>query len=397
MATTGTGTAVNVKITTVFRWLLQSKSRISVLVGGAGSSKSYSVTQLIIYYFYNDPGSRTLIVRKTTPALRLSCYKLLKEVLDELGLKYKVNRTELSFTNDVGSEITLKGLDDPEKIKSAEFNYIWAEESTELAINDYRQLDLRLRRKTKTRNRMFLSCNPISALHWIKTELEDKQPKDVDFNFSTWRDNPYLPQDYIDRLEALADEDANYYNIYALGKWGILADLIYTGFKVVAVPDRWDEITYGLDFGFNNPSCLTKIYWKGDKFISQELLYAQGLTNTQLIEEVSRLIKPSHRDKYLYADNAEPARIEEFYNAGFNVHPAHKSVKDGIDYVKQHSIGITADSTNGIKEKQTYKYKEDKNGNVLDDPIKFNDHYCDSERYGTYSYSKENIPDMTVL
>tara|TARA_Y100000310_G_scaffold147124_1_gene146384 strand:- start:1464 stop:2561 length:1098 start_codon:yes stop_codon:yes gene_type:complete len=365
-------------------------------VGGAGSSKSHSVAQFIIRLFYTEP-CRILVTRKTTPSLRISVLKLLKELLDEYQLEYHVNKTELTFSNDIGAEINLKGLDDPEKIKSAEFNYIWAEESTELSLYDYRQLDLRLRRKTKSQNRMFLSCNPISALHWIKTELEDKPDKDVGFNYSTWKDNPHLPQDYIDRLEGLKDQDTNYYNIYALGKWGILANLIYSGFKVVKTPTTSSEVTYGLDFGFNNPSCLVKLYWVDGKFISQELLYKSGLTNTMLIEEVKRLIPEADRQRYLYADSAEPDRIEEFYKAGFNIQKAEKSVKDGIDFVRQNSSGITADSVNGIKEKQTYKYKEDKNGNVLEEPVKFNDHFCDSERYGAYSYSKVVIPEVTML
>jgi len=32
-------------------------------------------------------------------------------------------------------------------------------------------------------------------------------------------------------------------------------------------------------------------------------------------------------------------------------------------------------------EKKGYKWKEDKNGNVLDEPVKFNDHAMDAERY----------------
>ncbi len=382
--------------TRIFYWLKENQKRINVLVGGAGSSKSHSVAQFIIRLFYTEP-CRILVTRKTTPSLRISVLKLLKELLDEYQLEYHVNKTELTFSNDIGAEINLKGLDDPEKIKSAEFNYIWAEESTELSLYDYRQLDLRLRRKTKSQNRMFLSCNPISALHWIKTELEDKPDKDVGFNYSTWKDNPHLPQDYIDRLEGLKDQDTNYYNIYALGKWGILANLIYSGFKVVKTPTTSSEVTYGLDFGFNNPSCLVKLYWVDGKFISQELLYKSGLTNTMLIEEVKRLIPEADRQRYLYADSAEPDRIEEFYKAGFNIQKAEKSVKDGIDFVRQNSSGITADSVNGIKEKQTYKYKEDKNGNVLEEPVKFNDHFCDSERYGAYSYSKVVIPEVTML
>ena len=382
--------------TKIFSWLKQNQKRINVLVGGAGSSKSYSITQFIIRLFYTED-CRILITRKTTPSLRLSCYKLLREILAGLDLDYRLNKTELSFTNDIGSEITLKGLDDPEKIKSAEFNYIFAEEATELNLTDYRQLDLRLRRKTDTVNRMFLSCNPISALHWIKMELEDKPDEDVLFNYSTYKDNPFLDQVYIDRLEGLSSQDANYYNIYALGQWGILADLIYSGFKVVDVPTRSSEVTYGLDFGYNNPSSLVKLYWKGDRFIAQELLYKSGLTNTDLIAEVKQLIPSSHRQKYLFADSAEPDRIEEFYKAGFNCQPASKSVKDGIDYVRHNLIGITADSVNVIKEFQTYKYKEDKNGNVLDEPVKFNDHGADAIRYSAFSYSKIAIPDIFVL
>ena len=389
-------TVITVKRTKIFSWLRDNQKRINVLVGGAGSSKSYSITQFIIKLFYSE-NCRILITRKTTPSLRISVYKLLKELLDEFDLGYHVNRTELSFTNDLGSEITLKGLDDPEKIKSAEFNYIFAEEATELNLTDYRQLDLRLRRKTATVNRMFLSCNPISALHWIKTELEDKPDRDVLFNYSTYKDNPFLDQVYIDRLEGLSTQDANYYNIYALGQWGILVNLIYSGFKVVDIPAKYDEVSYGLDFGFNHPSCLTKIYWIDGKFISQELLYKSGLTNTMLIEEVKKLIPEGHRFKYLYADSAEPDRIEEFFKAGFNVQKAEKSVKDGIDFVRQNSIGITSDSINGIKEKQTYSYKQDKNGNVLDEPVKALDDFNDSERYGAYSYSKIVIPEVTIL
>ena len=380
----------------IYTWLKESQKRINVLVGGAGSSKSFSVTQFITRLFYSEQ-CRILVTRKTTPSLRLSCYILLKEMLNDLDLDYRLNKSELSFTNDIGSEMVLKGLDDPEKIKSAEFNYIWAEEATELNLNDYRQLDLRLRRKTKTVNRMFLSCNPVSALHWIKTELEDKLDSDIAFNYSTYKDNPFLDKVYIDRLEGLADQDINYYNIYARGKWGILANIIYEGFKVVDTPNRSSEVTYGLDFGFNNPSSLVKIYWKGNKFISQELLYKSGLTNTQLIEEVKKLIPEGDRFKYLYADSAEPDRIEEFFKAGFNVQKAEKSVKDGIDFVRQNNIGITSDSVNGIKEKQTYKYKEDKNGNILEEPVKFNDHYMDAERYGAYSYSKIVIPEVSIL
>ncbi|HEY8541382.1 MAG TPA: terminase large subunit, partial [Pseudothermotoga sp.] len=88
----------------------------------------------------------------------------------------------------------------------------------------------------------------------------------------------------------------------------------------------------------------------------------------------------------IYADSAEPARIEEIARAGFNIYPAKKDVKDGIDFLKRKMIYLYKDCTNTIKEIQMYKWKENKNGEILDEPVKFNDHAMDAMRYAVYTY-----------
>ena len=53
--------------------------------------------------------------------------------------------------------------------------------------------------------------------------------------------------------------------------------------------------------------------------------------------------------------------------------------------LKRYTIHITKKSQNAIKEFRNYKWKEDKNGNILNQPEdKFN-HFCDSLRYGVYT------------
>jgi len=94
----------------------------------------------------------------------------------------------------------------------------------------------------------------------------------------------------------------------------------------------------------------------------------------------------------IYGDSEAPERIEEIKRAGFNIHPSAKgkgSVKDGIDFIKRKKLFVYKDSTNLIKELQSYKYKEDKDGNVLEEPVKFRDHACDSFRYAIWSYEKK--------
>jgi phage terminase large subunit len=84
------------------------------------------------------------------------------------------------------------------------------------------------------------------------------------------------------------------------------------------------------------------------------------------------------------ADSAEPDRIEEFRKVGFRIQACTKgkdSVNFGIDWIKRHKIHIHPSCINAIKEIQTYKYREDKDGNVLDEPVDMNNHAMDALRY----------------
>jgi phage terminase large subunit len=139
-----------------------------------------------------------------------------------------------------------------------------------------------------------------------------------------------------------------------------------------------------LDFGYNLPTALVKVGHKDGIVWEEELIYETHLTNHQLIERLKTLIPPFLRTRQIVADSAEPDRIEEIYNAGFNIIPCIKgpgSVKVGIDRVKRYRTHVSATSTNLIEEKQSYKWKEDKYGNVLDEPVEYCDHLMDAERY----------------
>lgn len=370
--------------TKILKWLSETESRINLLCGGAGSSKSYSVAQWIIKKSYEEQNKRILVTRKTLPSLRITAYRLILDLLQQYGLPYNLNKSELVITTPTRSEILFKSLDEPEKIKSAEFNYIWIEEATEITIDDYRQLNLRLRRQNNQINQMFLSFNPISRLNWIYTELVTKPDNDLAIHRSTYKDNPFLACEYIREIEDLINQDMNYYRVYALGEWGVLENIIYMNYDIIKqVPGNPDDVIYGVDFGFNNPSTIVKIVIKDNEYYIEEKLYESGLTNSQLIQHMNTLVD---NGCLIYADSAEPARIEEICNNGFVCMPAEKDVQDGIDFCKRHHLHISEQSPNLIKELQGYKWKEDKDGNVLDEPVKFNDHLMDAMRYALYTH-----------
>jgi len=341
--------------------------------------------------FFGEKEKKILIVRKTLPSLRISVIMLMNELIDLLDVRDFIieEKVQLNWHYN-GSLIHFGGLDDPEKVKSSDWNYIWMEEATEFTFEDFKALKLRLRSPSKDgkRNKMFLSFNPIDEFHWIKEKIVDDKTQDAFEIVSTYRDNPFLPADYVKTLEDLQFQDIAFWNIYALGKWGKLENVVYKNWDIV---DWWpdcansDNVFYGLDFGYNDPTGLLEIHKRGKEIWERELLYHTKMTNADLIVKLGSLIPPDNRRYTIYADAQEPDRIEEIKRAGFRIKAANKRIMDGIDAVKRFQCHILSDSVNVIKEKRAYSWRKNKDGNVIDEPIDFLNHLMDAERYAIHT------------
>jgi len=402
---------IKTKVTRIYDWLQEhSKIRKLFLVGGADSSKSYSVAQyLLIDKFFTEVNKKILIIRKTRVDCKESCLEVILDLLEEYNYPYHFNKSDsiISSADNHRNRILFRGTDDRNKYKSKEYNYIWPEETPEINLEEYLELVRRCRRKTDTVNQIICSFNPIDAHIWIKTDIIDKPKGNMDFDYSTVEDNPFAQKEDIQELEELKEQDENLYNIYRLGLWGILKHIIYVGWKAYNNISEYgkesQDISYGIDWGYAKPAALIKIHWfDGNKVIWEEIIHKKGLTTPAFIELAKEVLKerlPKEEDaakkevllrqemnREFYAGTDEPGSIQQFYDAGFNIHKAVTDVRDGINYSKAHLIGIIG--ANLIKEAQGYKRKEDKNGNVLEEPVKFMDHGMDGGRYGTFSIGR---------
>jgi len=123
----------------------------------------------------------------------------------------------------------------------------------------------------------------------------------------------------------------------------------------------------------------------------QFLTVTPGKQGQELLEKIKSF---NIGKSVIYADAAEPKSIEEIYRAGINIKPANKDVWAGILKVKSFPLYVTKRSHNAQKELQSYKWKKDKEDNVIDEPVKANDDFCDSLRYGIYNY--HNSPKFVV-
>ncbi|NLO90850.1 MAG: hypothetical protein GX410_02490, partial [Elusimicrobia bacterium] len=232
---------------------------------------------------------------------------------------------------------------------------------------------------------------------WIPRRLLPQ--KDTREIRSTYKDNPFVGEDYGKILEDLKNEDENHYRVYALGEWGVPKDLIYSRYTFVEeLPQACDDFIWGLDFGYNNPSALVKIGVRDGSLYVQEKLYRSRLNTSELIALMQEIIPPHERGRQIFADSAEPDKIAELCAAGFNVAASDKAVRHGIDMVSRFRLHITRDSANLIKEIQNYKWKTAPGGLVLDEPVKFNDHALDALRYAVRSYFRALPPPwLTVI
>jgi len=376
----------------VYYPLFENKDRYLVLYGSAGAGKSFFAAEKILYRILTDASKgikhRFLALRKTQPAVRKSVFALLNRYIDMWGLRslVDINLSNMVFRFINGSEIICGGLDDPEKLKSIEgVTSAWMEEATEFTENDFTQVDLRIRGKTPSYKQVILTFNPVSRLSWTYKRFFEKKEENATILQTTYKDNRFIDRQYIEILENLKNQDEYTYQVYALGEFGVLRNTIYSNWDIVdEYPSEPDEVIYGEDFGFNNPSVLVELRIKDQEVWIIERIYQTGLTNARLIERMDEL--KIDKSAPIYADSSEPARIKEIRDAGYNIRESDKSVRDGIDFVKRKKLHIYKDSSNVIKEFQGYKWREDKDGNVLDEPVKFNDHGCDATRYALFTH-----------
>lgn len=225
--------------------LYADKNRYLVLYGGAGSGKSVFAAQKLIVRTLAEPGHKFLIVRKVAKTLRHSTFALLRETIGSWGLSqlFRVNKTDMEIACPNGSTIIHAGLDDVEKLKSIHgVTGIWIEEASEITPEDFRQLDIRLRGRTKHYKQIILSFNPVSIVHWLKEEFFDKPKSNATTLHSTYKDNRFLDDAAKQVLEAFRDTDEYYYTVYCLGQWGVTGKTIFDAQKVserlAAIKDR---------------------------------------------------------------------------------------------------------------------------------------------------------------
>lgn len=382
-----------------FRPYINACNWMQIFFGGSSSGKSVFLSQRTVIDVLKH-NRNYLIIRNISNTIRDSVFNEIKKVISawNVGHLFKIRSTDMLITCNNGCQIMFKGLDDVEKLKSITpsngvITDVWIEEATETKDTDVKQLLRRLRGGDEdTPKRITLSFNPIMKTHWIyKEHFNDYTDEVLDTDMllivhSTYKDNRFLTDQDIALLENETDE--YFYNVYTLGQWGVIGDVIFKNWTVEDVKGaekykRFDMFRHGLDFGYSNdPTAYNKMYYhKATKtlYITDEI-NIKGVTN----DVIADVIKPHLNGGVVTCDSAEPKSIEELRRYNINAQGARKgrdSVNFGIQFLKQQRIVIDKTCQETKNEFEQYQWQKNKNGEVLNVPIDKNNHHIDCIRY----------------
>ena len=371
-------------------------TRFLVFYGGAGSGKSHFIAQRLVYKALKDK-RKILVLRKVNRTTKASTFQLLLDTINQFGITNYcvINRTDFSITLPTGSQFLCMGLDDPEKIKSITgLTDAWLEEATEFSLDDFSQVNLRVRDPKAKNQEIILSLNPVSKANWCYLHFFAENPeldefrKTVRIVHTTYKDNPHLPEAYVQALLMMKATNEVYYKIYALGEFGSLDKLIYNNWqKMDFDPDTIKgQPLCGLDFGYtNDPTAFTA----STLVESERRIYifkewgGTGYLNDAIADQIKEM---GFAKSIICADSAEQKSIDEIKRLGIpRIKPCVKgkgSVLQGIQKLQQYELIVHPSCVNVLEELENYAWKKDRQTNeYINEPAEGYDHYMDSLRY----------------
>ena len=368
-------------------------TRHLMIMGSAGSGKTIFACTKVILYALEYPNARIGVFRQTLPSLRETAWREIIELLDKYNIEYKENKSNGLVTLSNGSTISFTPVDDEKKLRSLNLDFVYIEQCEEITEEAFIELDLRIRNEVSKQygGQMLIVVQPSSKSHWLYRLFYQEKANDEDYkkvHFS-YLENPFLPVEQAKVYEGLKETNYERYLTHTKGEWISSSKQIFTSNWDVGFDRRFfNYYVGGVDFGWNNPACFLLCGVYDDEFYILGEVYRAEMKTSEFLSRIHELLdmhdlRLSDIDA-VYCDSADPEKIQEFCDYGLNSYPSVKDVTAKIDTTRSTRIHIAPSCVNLIREMPQYEWKKNKDGELLEEPVKKNDHAVDALCYACY-------------
>ena len=398
----------------------RSKNFYRVVKGSRGSKKSKTTALNFITRLLKYPWANLLVVRRYSNTNKQSTYTDFKWACNQLKVAhlFKFNESLPEITlKKTGQKILFRGLDDELKITSITVDvgslcWAWFEEAYQIETEDKFSTVVESIRGSLDVPEFFkqitVTFNPWNERHWLKRVFfdTDTQRSDTLALTTTYKCNEWLDEIDRQRYEDLYSTNPRRARIVCDGEWGVAEGLVFENtrvedFDVQKTIQRVKETTAGVDFGFTqDPTTLICV---AVDFENKRLyLYNEHYQKAMLTDDIVKMLKDKGmQHSYISADSAENRLIAEIRSKGISrIVPSLKgkgSIMQGIQFMQGFQIIIHPSCEHTIEEFNTYTFKQDKEGNWLNEPIDANNHIIDAVRYSLerYHIQRSNTREKT--
>ncbi|MDQ3159349.1 MAG: terminase large subunit [bacterium] len=384
----------------------QNTTRYSVINCGRRSGKSTLAVYKLLEFATKNPQKIVWYIAPTYKQAKSIMWSMLTEVVPPEAITKK-NETELSIRLKNGSEIYLKGADNPDSLRGVRIDFAIFDEVAffEKWLEVWKVIRPTL--MDSQANVWFIST-PNGFNHF--KDLSERTGEDWKYFHFTTYDNPHISVFEIEQSKLEMDEDS--FAQEMMGEFRKMSGLIYKEFDrtthMVDVPaiTNW-TITRALDFGFAHKTAL--IYFAINS-TGSEIYGFDGLYESRFVsKDISDAIKIKDAGRHItnpIADSESPLQIEELSRENVMFRPIKKDKDSVVTGIKKVASLLRVRADTGkptlmfsksltwiADEFEKYRWIENTSSDVIREvPRKRDDDAMDCIRYFAMSYRTEQQP-----
>lgn len=308
--------------------------RYPLFVGGYGSGKTHTMVVCALRDLFLAPESRVAIYSDTYDQLKLNVIPRVEQMLQQAGVQYTLNRSELVLS--IGDrQLIFRSIDNPKRIIGYEVfrshvDEIEANTTPEKAEDVWLRIMARNRQQIDGHeNRVYCYTTPDQGFGFTYRRWHKERPSDeYQFVRASTTSNPHLPDDYVDAL--LSDYPPQLARAYIEGEWcNLTSGTVYSSFdRERCATDRvlrhGEPVHIGMDFNVGKMAAVVAVR-DGERLLVVDELVGYLDTPTMIDAILERYqghainVYPDASGSSRTTTDASRSDIALLRRAGFNV------------------------------------------------------------------------------